>query len=154
MREKIIRICQNGVFKKFTFMRFSISCITSDKNLFSINNLCNQHLTHIICKNKTRTKKCHITVLIIVLHLQALLDDFDYSDDEEETVDRKLPGQGEGLQVQLPDQQQQQQQDNNPPVRYRKRVVEASYANVTMHVMYQCVLFTGRVLTCIYMYVQ
>ena len=49
-----------------------------------------------------------------MLHLQALLDDFDYSDDEEESVDRKLPSQGEGLQPQKPDQQQ----DNNPPVRY------------------------------------
>ena len=53
-----------------------------------------------------------------MLHLQALLDDFDYSDDEEETVDRKQPGQGEGLQLQPPDQQQQG--DSNPPVRYRE----------------------------------
>ena len=53
----------------------------------------------------------------IVVHLQALLDDFDYSDDDEETVDRKLPSQGEGLQLQPPDLQQQQ--DSNPSARYR-----------------------------------
>ena len=55
----------------------------------------------------------------IVVHLQALLDDFDYSDDDEETVDRKLPGQGEGLQLQPPDLQQQQ--DSNPSARYKGR---------------------------------
>lgn len=55
----------------------------------------------------------------IVVRLQALLDDFDYSDDDEETVDRKLPGQGEGLQLQPPDLQQQQ--DSNPSARYRGR---------------------------------
>lgn len=57
----------------------------------------------------------------VVIHLQALLDDFDYSDDDEETVDRKLPSQGEGIQLQPPElqqQQQQQQQDSNPSARY------------------------------------
>lgn len=58
----------------------------------------------------------------VVVHLQALLDDFDYSDDDEETVDRKLPSQGEGLQLQPSDLQQQQ--DSNPSARYKGRARE------------------------------
>lgn len=64
----------------------------------------------------------------VVVHLQALLDDFDYSDDDEETVDRKLPGQGEGLQLQPPDLQQQQ--DSNPSARYKGRAGERGRENI------------------------
>ena len=78
----------------------------------------------------------------VVVHLQALLDDFDYSDDEEEAVDRKLPGQGERLQLQPPEQQQQllQQQDSNPPARYEDAERERILLNSTLcYCQYECV---------------
>ena len=99
----------------------------------------------------------------VVVHLQALLDDFDYSDDEEEAVDRKLPGQGEGLQLQPPEQQQQllQQQDSNPPARYEDRERENTLQSTLCYCQYIHVInvsscrFTARLLrSSVYMYVQ
>jgi hypothetical protein len=71
VREKIMRIGQNGPLDKFTrflFMRLNVPCIViyivwRDKNLCETN-LCDCHLTRIIHVNKTRAEKCTFTVIL------------------------------------------------------------------------------------------
>ena len=67
VREKILRIGQNGPLEKFTrflFMRLNVACITNiwRDNIYADTNLCDRRLTRIIRINKTRAEKCRFTV--------------------------------------------------------------------------------------------